>query len=250
MSECIEINDMREQVYDQWFLGPLYESYSDIRQLVDAGTKPGSSYLFVPKFVLGLEDIKAAGMHYLTNTVWEYEIVRKNLENCFFLGDCSYGKLKISFYVHESCSRIFTIIKGIKGSSYSVTNIGTAGYLGTQESMPDIFILQDEVVFLPITGIDGNPYTLCSFSESLENESKTRVSFDPPRFLKKNKNSTLDIINVQDKEFNEAILEACGALKFTAQAGPVFTSITKLELISSQKELLTSAKFVGADMET
>ena len=188
---------------------------SDIQQVVDAEIKTGSSYVIVPKFVLGLDDIKAAGMHYLINTVWEYEIVQKNLDNCFFLGNCSYGKLEITFYVHESCSQIFTIIKGIKGaqtflalelldniigSSYSVTNIETAGYLGTQESMPDIFILQDEVVFLPITGIDGNPYTLCSFSESLENESKTRVSFDPPRFLKKN-------INVQDEEFNKALFK-------------------------------------------
>ena len=76
------------------------------------------------------------------------------------------------------------------------------------------------------------------------------MSFDPPRFLKKNKNTPLDIINVQDEEFNKAILEACEALKFTVQAGPVFTSITKLELISAQREFLTSAKFVGADMET
>ena len=37
---------------------------------------------------------------------------------------------------------------------------------------------------------------------------------------------------------------------FEVVAGPLFTSITKLELMSSQKELLTSSKFLGADMET
>lgn len=203
-------------------------NHRDIKQIVRNGSKGGSSYVWVPKTKLEAKDIKAAGMNYLVNTCWEYDYIRKNLENCAPLGQCSFGKLNISFYVHESCKRVFTIIQGFKGAktsvamdlletmiedscSFPVTNVGTAGYLGNQKSMPHIFILENEEVFLPITG-DGNPHTLCSFSESLDNERKTRVSYDPPRFLNKKNNSTPDIINDQDRKFNKAIREVCGAL--------------------------------------
>ena len=81
-------------------------NHRDIKQIVRNGSKGGSSYVWVPKTKLEAKDIKAAGMNYLVNTCWEYDYIRKNLENCAPLGQCSFGKLNISFYVHESCKRV------------------------------------------------------------------------------------------------------------------------------------------------
>ena len=77
----------------------------------------GSPYVQLPKFNIDVSSLQAADNIYLTNTHWEFTLLKQKMKNMFNLGDAKFGPLEISLFTHSSVKSIFAIIKGIKGSS-------------------------------------------------------------------------------------------------------------------------------------
>ena len=73
----------------------------------------------------------------------------------------------------------------------------TAGYLGTSTSQPDLFILGDENVIHPLTGV---PCTLSTYSERVISTSFKRESFQIGRFIE-GKDHPLDVLTGNDEKF-------------------------------------------------
>ena len=80
---------------------------------------------------------------------------------------------------------------------YPLTNVGTAGYLGTSTSQPDLFILGDENVIHPLTGV---PCTLSTYSERVISTSFKKESFQIGRFIE-GKDHPLDVLTGNAEKF-------------------------------------------------
>ena len=108
---------------------------------------------------------------------------------------------------------------------YPLTNVGTAGYLGTSTSQPDLFILGDEKVIHPLTRV---PCTLSTYSERVNSTLFKRESFQIGRFIE-GKDHPLDVLTSNDEKFNKLIRGASRSLGLTFESGALFSSMSKLE---------------------
>ena len=75
----------------------------------------------------------------------------------------------------------------------------------------------------------------------------TRVSFDPPRFIR-NEEVMVDQLGEEDASFNQEVQQACEDLGHSLVAGPLYTSMSKLELRPEQRGYLQD--FTAVDMES
>ena len=136
-----------------------------------------------------------------------------------------------------------TPVKRLHPLIYPLTIVGTAGYLGTSTSQPDLFILGDENVIHPLTGV---PCTLCTYSERVTSTSYKRESFQIGRFIKKD--HPLDVLTSNDEKFNKLIRGASRSLGLTFESGALFSSMSKLEPGGKRRETLKH--FTAVDMES
>ena len=90
-----------------------------------------------------------------------------------------------------------TPVKCLHPLIYPLTIVGTAGYLGTSTSQPDLFILGDENVIHPLTGV---PCTLSTYSERVISTSFKRESFQIGRFIE-GKDHPLGVLTGNDEKF-------------------------------------------------
>ena len=90
-----------------------------------------------------------------------------------------------------------TPVKRLHPLIYPLTIVGTAGYLGTSTSQPDLFILGDENVIHPLTGV---PCTLSTYSERVISTSFKKESFQIGRFIE-GKDHPLDALTGNDEKF-------------------------------------------------
>ena len=90
-----------------------------------------------------------------------------------------------------------TPVKRLHPLIYPLTIVGTAGYLGTSTSQPDLFILGDENVIHPLTGV---PCTLSTYSERVISTSFKRESFQIGRFIE-GKDHPLGVLTGNDEKF-------------------------------------------------
>ena len=227
-------------------------------KIIQDGAHEGSPYITIPNFDLEVIDLVFSVHNYLTNTELEYDTIRKFLKEKQFisLSEVYYGGILIQFFYITG--RIFTIMRGFKGSRadltlhhlerlhpliYPLTNVGTAGYLGTSTSQPDLFILGDENVIHPLTGV---PCTLSTYSERVTSTSFKRESFQIGRFIKKD--HPLDVLTSNDEKFNKLIRGASRSLGLTFESGALFSSMSKLEPGGKRRETLKH--FTAVDMES
>ena len=181
-------------------------------KIIQDGAHEGSPYITIPNFDLEEIDLVFSVHNYLTNTELEYDTIKKFLKEKQFisLSEVNYGGLLIQFFYITG--RIFTIMRGFKGSRadltlhflehlhpliYPLTNVGTVGYLGTSTSQPDLFILGDENVIHPLTGV---PCTLSTYSERVISTSFKKESFQIGRFIE-GKDHPLDALTGNDEKF-------------------------------------------------
>ena len=52
---------------------------NELNELLNEGKRSGSPYIQLPKFDLDVEDLKATSHVYLSNTHWEFTIIKQNL---------------------------------------------------------------------------------------------------------------------------------------------------------------------------
>ena len=93
--------------------------------------------------------------------------------------------------------KMTTPVKRLHPLIYPLTIVGTAGYLGTSTSQPDLFILGDENVIHPLTGV---PCTLSTYSERVISTSFKKESFQICRFIE-GKDHPLDVLTGNDEKF-------------------------------------------------
>ena len=72
-----------------------------INDLLEEGKMLGSPYFQLPKFNLDVSSLQAADNIYLTNTHWEFTLLKQKMKNMFNLGDAKLGPLEISFFFRE-----------------------------------------------------------------------------------------------------------------------------------------------------
>ena len=104
--------------------------------------------------------------------------------------------------------KMTTPVKCLHPLIYPLSIVGTAGYLGTSTSQPDLFILGDENVIHPLTGV---PCTLSTYSERVISTSFKRESFQIGRFIE-GKDHPLDVLTGNDEKFVATMLQHAMAL--------------------------------------
>ena len=157
---------------------------NEFNELVNAGTTFGSKFKTIPRF-LDQKDIGSCHRLYLVNTNHEYTKIVDQLNTSTFFHNVTifeefkYGELTGRMYIHNSCERIFCIIKGFKGPEcgsvfpiletcgghqVDIVNCGTCGVLTRDTITPDVFLLEDGPVTIPVIGL-ATPSIRSSFSE-------------------------------------------------------------------------------------
>ena len=129
--------------------------------------------------------------------------------------------------------------------------VGTAGYCGREEEMPQFLLPEARSVYNPASQVAAKQL-LAFKGEGRDVKDCYRTGFNPETFRIKSNNTNFPNLLVPEammSMYNK--LDQIGYnLGFKSTKGPLYSSRMKIELYSSQKTVLTECGFVGVDMET
>ena len=132
----------------------------------------------------------------------------------------------------------------MRNKTATIINTGTTASLHE----PDIYIIKDSNVKVPLGAQVMQQANLCVYSEGEELEGAKRYSF-AGGFEKSEKLNQPIKMSTKDRHFNEDIMSICEDLKYSFMEGALYTSRYKMEIIKSDLEMMRLSNFTFIDME-